>query len=217
MSLAFCAHELNLLRNSSHETRLQNFCAKINANPLALGDFLLNLAFLEHHGMLRLVDISRTRNFDERVLTHLFDEARHALYFLKKANQVAKKSYSMNEAQNIKSTIAFFNRLYVTAQQTLGIRVTPDMKWVQVAPVYFLVVYAVELRAIQFFGSLSVATKKYDWSVNFDVLLDDEEGHLAMIKKQIDELHLNSDQIDKYLQREDRFFGYYLSGLENSR
>lgn len=136
--------------------------------------FMNTLSMLEHLGSYKIMATQHGAGIDEPTLRHLADETRHAFFFKRQAERVAKRSlaYRGEDMLAAASALMYFRRLESKIHGAFPVNVHPRT-------VYLYMSLMVELRAIWFYRRYQRALKKGVFPLSLETLMAEEIGHLT--------------------------------------
>ncbi len=133
------------------------------------------LSMLEHMGSRKIMVSQMNRTLTEDVLKHLAEEARHAYFFKRQAERIAKKSLDGYAEENTMSRVPalmYFGRL--DAGISAQVAEEEAYPWVSLI---------IELRACWLYGIYNDVLAGSDIKLSLKSLLAEEDMHLAEMFK----------------------------------
>ena len=166
---------------------IQDFLEKIISCPKLHGLWLNTLSFLEYMGTRKMAKALPQGIFDETLLDHLSEEARHSLYFKKLANRVTKESFCFQNEELLAGEAArtYFQRLDKKAQSISGGKTFLN---------YILTTWLIEQRAVLVYTIYNQLLLQKKFSFSLSSLLKEEVGHLIHVKNSIREFNFNYEK-----------------------
>lgn len=162
-------------------TRVRRLLHDICGNPAVHARFLNTLSLLEHAGSRKIM-LSQSRpgaSLDHETLKHLAEETRHAYFFRRAAEAVARRKLDYSENDLLAGAHA---RLYMGR---LDAFITRSVR----GPLaYLYMTLVVELRATWFYNLYQDVLKELEQPINLKGLLAEEKRHLEGISMQLSAL-----------------------------
>ncbi|MBI4422307.1 MAG: hypothetical protein HY554_01185 [Elusimicrobia bacterium] len=142
------------------------------ARPQAHARFLNTLSLLEHIGSRKILLSRGASPLGEGELRHLAEEARHALFFRRAAERVARRpmGYGAEDLLSPSAARMYMGRLDAEVARRLG----PD-----IGQAYRYVTLAVELRALWFYRLYERVLREAGEALTLAGILREENGHLS--------------------------------------
>lgn len=159
--------------NKPHEAPVRAFLTRLVNDPENHAKFLNMLAMLEHMGSRKIM-VSQTKPgvvMSQETLQHLAEEARHAYFFKRHAERVAKKEMPGWTEENVMARVPalmYFGRMDAGISKTVG-----DEQ------AYGWVSLIIELRACWLYGIYNDVVQAENVHLPLGGLLAEEDGHLA--------------------------------------
>lgn len=180
------------------------------------GKWLNSLSMMENTGARKISRFEHPITTDIIILKHAAEEARHA-YILKK--QIGKlpgitcPDYTYPYLLAPVESHQYLHQLDVDAcrylKETMGLS-GRDLKH----GAYLLVTYAIEVRADMLYGIYQDALTQYGSKVNVKAIILEEEGHLAEMRRMLQEFHPRWEEIAAGICAvEERLFTTWLNAL----
>lgn len=159
--------------NAQHETPMREFLRSVVRAPDTHARFMNMLSMLEHMGSRKIMvsQMNDHRNMTEDMLKHLAEEARHAYFFKRQAERMAKKSLDGYTDENTFCRIPaamYFGRL------DAGLA-----KQVPAKEAYPWTSLIIELRACWVYAMYQQILEEEKISISLKSLLAEEDMHLA--------------------------------------
>jgi rubrerythrin len=185
------------------------FCAE----PAAHARFMNTLSLMEHIGSRKIMATQHGDDLDQPTLKHLAEETRHAFFFKRQAERVAKRRLSYGGEELVAPAAArmYFQRLEAAIDRAL--RDGADRR-----AVYLYTSMIVEFRAVWAYRMYQDALARAGLSVSLKSLLAEEEGHLAEMAGRLDDLGAFSpEQVRAFCAEERRLFERLIAALADSQ
>lgn len=184
-------------KNAPYEGRVRAFLTTIVENKPLHAKFLNMLSMLEHLGSRKIMLSQMNRTLTEDSLKHLAEEARHAYFFKRNAERVAKKSLDGWSDENTMCRIPaamYFGRMDAGITRDVG--ADNAYGWVSLI---------IELRACWLYAIYQNVLEKSSDHMSLKSLLAEEDMHLAemfgMCGKDYDKLKkLSSLETDLFIK-----------------
>jgi hypothetical protein len=157
--------------NAQHEAPVRKFLTRILQNPETHSKFLNMLSMLEHMGSRKIMLSQMDKMMTEDTLKHLAEEARHAYFFKRQAERIAKRALDGFTNDNAMSRIPaamYFGRM----DAGISKRVAP-------ADSYPWVSLIIEFRACWLYAIYQDVLQDSTVSISLKSLLAEEDMHLA--------------------------------------
>lgn len=157
--------------NARFEARVRNLLTEIVENKPKHALFLNMLSMLEHLGSRKIMLSQMNRTLTEDALKHLAEEARHAYFFKRHAERVAKRALDGWTDENTMCRIPaamYFGRLDAGISREVG----DDAA-------YGWVSLIIELRACWLYAIYQDVLEKSSDHMSLKSLLAEEDMHLA--------------------------------------
>ncbi len=172
--------------------------------------FLNTLALMEHIGSRKIM-VSQTRGgLDQEVLKHLAEEARHAYFFKRAAEGMARRALPFDNASAIcpASAKMYFGRLDASIEDALGPVTSSEVP-------YLYVSLTIELRAIWTYRLYQQALVASGAALSLKGILAEEELHLQQMLDRLEELGADpARQVPAFARLEDRLFRNFWAQLD---
>jgi hypothetical protein len=169
--------------NARHEAPVRDFLAAIVRDEPQHARFMNMLSMLEHLGSRKIMVSQMNRILTEDSLKHLAEEARHAYFFKRQAERVAKKPLDGYTDENTMARIPaamYFGRLdagitKAVVKDVYGGRTQADPD----NQVYPWVSMIIELRACWLYHIYHQVLEEAKVHISLKSLLAEEDLHLA--------------------------------------
>ena len=158
-------------KNAPYEARVKSFLESIVENKPQHAKFLNMLSMLEHMGSRKIMLSQMNRTLTEDALKHLAEEARHAYFFKRHAERVAKKALDGWTDENTMCRIPaamYFGRMDAGISKNVGDEAA-----------YGWVSLIIELRACWLYAIYQKVLEKSSDHMSLKSLLAEEDMHLA--------------------------------------
>jgi hypothetical protein len=174
--------------------------------------FLNTLSLMEHIGSRKIM-VSQTRGpLGQEILKHLAEETRHAYFFKRAAESLARRPLEFDDADAIRPASArmYFGRLDASIDDTLG----PD---VHIEVPYLYVSLTIELRAIWTYRLYHEVLTAHPAALSLRSVLAEEELHLEQMTHRLRELGAEPEaRVPGFAGIEDRLFRHLWSVLDGA-
>jgi hypothetical protein len=174
--------------------------------------FLNTLSLMEHIGSRKIM-VSQTRGpLGQEILKHLAEETRHAYFFKRAAESLARRPLEFDDADAIRPASArmYFGRLDASIDDTLG----PD---VHIEVPYLYVSLTIELRAIWTYRLYHEVLTAHPAALSLRSVLAEEELHLEQMTHRLRELGAEPEaRVPGFAGIEDRLFRHLWAALESA-
>ncbi len=183
------------------------------SDPLSHAKWLNTLSYLENCGARKIARSEHPQNVSKQMLKHAAEEFRHAFYL---KQQITTRlgfflpSYHLNAIWGGVDTLRYLNRLEAKIHRLV------DLSCSQQA-VYFLVTYAIELRASEVYPLYQDLLNQWKSPVSVRSILLDEKGHLEEMQAQITSLDIDEKIIASACQIEGTLCQGWLKKLQGNR
>ena len=199
--------------NARHEAPVRDFLTAIVQNPPAHARYMNMLSMLEHMGSRKIMvsQMKRQDTLTEDTLKHLAEEARHAYFFKRQAERVAKKSLDGYVDENTMARVPalmYFGRLdagiaaRVADRQDLQNQAYP---WVSLI---------IELRACWLYHIYHQVLEAAKVHISLKSLLAEEDMHLAEMFEMVGE---NTELLRALSAYETELFAKLWSQMDHSK
>lgn len=172
--------------------------------------FLNTLSMMEHIGSRKIM-VSQTEGpLGREILKHLAEETRHAFFFKKAAETLARRTLEYDDSETLcpASARMYFGRLDAGIAQALG----PDA---HVEVPYLYVSLTIELRAIWTYRFYQQALATQPNGLSLKSVLAEEELHLSQMLNRLQDLGANPEAwVSSFACLEDRLFRTFWAALE---
>jgi hypothetical protein len=177
--------------------RLEAICADVEVHAR----FLNTLSLLEHIGSRKIM-LARGAAPDGRMLQHLAEETRHAFFFKRTAEKLARRSLDYSQASTLAGTAA---RFYMGR---LDARITSALPSGNDALPYLYISLVIEDRAIWAYRIYQLVLDEADCGVSLKPMLAEEKLHLDAMLHQIERQDIQAGE------RIPRFYAFEHAGFE---
>jgi hypothetical protein len=157
--------------NARLEQPVRGFLDRIIRTPGEHARFMNMLSMLEHMGSRKIMVSQMNKTLTEDILKHLAEEARHAYFFKRQAERIAKKpldGYTNDNTMALVSARMYFGRL--DAGITQRVKGEDAYPWVSLI---------IELRACWLYAIYQEALQASGMQLSLKSLLAEEDMHLA--------------------------------------
>ena len=178
------------LENKNLDATIKTFLKKIVLDSKLHARFLNTLSFLEYIGTRKIIKSQPSSYFNEELLEHLNEEARHSLFFKRLAQKQSKKimGFTPNEMLLKKESENYFQNL---DQKSKELAANPFMN-------YLYTTWSVEIRALHVYSIYNNILKDNSFSFSLRSVLKEEQSHLEYVE----ELGVNKNPIHKKILKE---------------
>jgi hypothetical protein len=181
-------------------------------HPREHARFLNTLSLMEHIGSRKIM-ASQTRGpLGRDVLKHLAEETRHAFFFKKAAESLAREPLEYREQETIRPASAriYFGRLDAAIAARLG-------PGTHVEVPYLYVSLTVELRAIWTYRLYHSVLEERPSGLSLKSILAEEELHLEQMQQRLQQLDAApAMHVPAFARLEDRLFRTLWSALDGA-
>ncbi len=190
--------------NKQHEAPVREFLSRIVEEPEAHSKFMNMLSMLEHMGSRKIMvsQMNRQHDLTEDTLKHLAEEARHAYFFKRQAERIAKRPLDGYREENTMCRVPalmYFGRLDAgIAKQVLQGKEDTENQ------VYPWVSMIIELRACWLYHIYHEVLEQSSVTLSLKSLLAEEDQHLAEMFEMVGE---NTDLLTQLSAYETELFG----------
>lgn len=157
--------------NRRLEEPVKNFLREIVTAPEIHAQFMNMLSMLEHMGSRKIMVSQMNRPMSEDTLKHLAEEARHAYFFKRQAERMAKRPLTGYADENTFCRVPaamYFGRLDAGISRAIGD--DDPYPWVSLI---------IELRACWLYAIYHEVLEQEKISISLKSLLAEEDMHLA--------------------------------------
>lgn len=141
--------------------------------------FANTLSMLEHIGSRKIMVTQQARDIGQTTLKHIAEEARHAFFFKRRAEEIAKRA--LRPAELVAPAAA---RMYFQRLETAIVRSGP--RFVHARTNYLLTSMVIEFRAVWFYEIYQAALTAAGSSMSLKSLLAEERSHLTEMAAGVD-------------------------------
>jgi hypothetical protein len=170
--------------------------------PAEHARFLNTLALMEHIGSRKIM-VSQTRgSLGREILKHLAEETRHAYFFKRAAESLARRPLQFDETDALRPASArmYFGRLDATVGDALGANSHVEVPYLYVSLI-------VELRAIWTYRLYQEVLTEGSAGLSLKSVLAEEELHLEQMTCRLRELGTDPEaRVPRFARIEDRLF-----------
>lgn len=182
-------------------------------HPAEHARFLNTLALLEHIGSRKIM-VSQTRGpLGQETLKHLAEETRHAFFFKRAAEGLARRELRFDDTDAIRPISAqmYIGRLDAAIGHALdGADVVAEVP-------YLYVSLTIELRAIWTYRLYHDLLSERGNPLSLKSVLAEEELHLEQMVRRLGELNAQPEaRLPAFARIEDRLFRSFWSVLEDA-
>lgn len=174
--------------------------------------FLNTLSMMEHIGSRKIM-VSQTEGpLGREILKHLAEETRHAFFFKKAAETLARRTLEYDAAETLSPASArmYFGRLDANIAAELGSDVDVEIPYLYVSLI-------VELRAIWTYRLYQEALAARSGSLSLKSILAEEELHLTQMLERLQALGAKPERyVAEFARMEDGLFRKLWAALETA-
>lgn len=181
-------------------------------HPKEHARFLNTLSLMEHIGSRKIMASQSCGPLGCDVLKHLAEETRHAFFFKKAAETLAREALEYGEQQTIRPASArmYFGRLDAAIAANLGSETHVEIPYLYVSLI-------VELRAIWTYRLYHSVLEERPGGLSLKSVLAEEELHLEQMQRRLQELHAApAVRIPVFARLEDRLFRTLWHALDDA-
>ena len=151
----------------------------IVGNPTVHAKWLNTLSYLEHIGSRKIIKSQDSTTLDERLLSHIAEEARHA-HFFKRLSLKLKPDYCISYAPDyLLAGEAATTYLQELDHQIAASLNTEFKETVSPRLTYFYVSHTIETRALTLFTTYKETLDEVAINLPIQTVIHDEHGHLS--------------------------------------
>jgi hypothetical protein len=180
--------------------------------PAEHARFLNTLALMEHIGSRKIM-VSQTRGpLGQDILKHLAEETRHAYFFKRAAESLARRPLRFDDTDAIRPASArmYFGRLDATIDDALGANAHVEVPYLYVSLI-------IELRAIWFYRLYQDVLSERGANLSLKSVLAEEELHLEQMTRRLRDLGAAPEaRVPGFTRIEDRLFRHFWSVVEGA-
>ncbi len=187
-------------------SRLTAFCAQ----PLMHARFLNTLSLLEHIGSRKIMASQGRAAWDSGMLKHMAEETRHAFFFKRLAEKLARRplDYSAGDTLAGASAKAYMGRL--DADVTRETERTGELP-------YLCMSLIVELRAVWLYRLYQAVLEEHAPGLSLKSVLAEEDLHLSAMSARLSKVDSNAvTRIAAFSTTEDARFRTFWSAIGHS-
>lgn len=157
-------------------TRLRAFCA----DPDAHVRFLNMLSLMEHIGSRKIMASQAHGALGCEVLKHLAEEARHAFFFKRQAEKVARRplGYAAAETMAVGAARMYLGRLDAGIKRQIGRPAHPEIPYLYASMI-------IEVRAVWAYGLYQAVLDETGTALSLKSLMAEEELHLPQMTERL--------------------------------
>lgn len=178
--------------------------------PATHARFLNSLSLLEHMGGYKIMATQHGPAISQSTLKHIAEEARHAFFFKRKAEQVAGRplAYAAADLLSPAAARAYFQRLEANVKAAFA----PD---VDRQLIYLHMSLVVEFRAVWSYRLYQRELEQASAMLSLKGLLAEEEGHMGDVTRRIAAIgELDFDRMIGFCAIERRLFERMIDGFD---
>lgn len=189
---------------------------KIISSPLLHAKWLNTLSFLENCGARQIAACEHPTLVKEEMLKHAAEEFRHAHHLKKQIRKLQSTSfedYSLSSILGGFSTLHYLSRLNVlTSRYLKKFFYAQDLK----KAAYFLVTYAIELRAEKIYPEYDRLLKKHPAKISVKSILLEEKEHLEEMVRALTSLPSGERHAKEVCRIEENLYNSWITQLNKS-
>ncbi|TWB56070.1 hypothetical protein [Nitrospirillum viridazoti] len=193
--------------------RVQAFLADVLRTPVSHARFMNELSLMEHMGSNKIMATQHGAGMDLPTLKHLAEEARHAFFFKRHAEGVARRPLDYVQADLLSPAAGrlYFQKLDIAVEQALAGE-PPRSK-----VLYLHMSLIVEFRAVWFYHLYEAALRQAGSKISLKSLLAEEQSHLSDMAERLGALGAwDPARLARMCQAETALFGILLGRLERA-
>ncbi|TWB42655.1 hypothetical protein [Nitrospirillum pindoramense] len=193
--------------------RVRAFLSNVLRTPLSHARFMNELSLMEHMGSNKIMATQHGPGMDLPTLKHLAEEARHAFFFKRQAEAVARRPLDYVQADLLSPAAGrlYFQKLDIGVEQALAGE-PPRSK-----VLYLHVSLIVEFRAVWFYHLYETALRQTGSRISLKSLLAEEQGHLGDMADRLKALGAwDPVRLGRMCALETALFGTLLGRLERA-
>ena len=180
--------------------------------PAEHARFLNTLALMEHIGSRKIMASQTHGPLGQEILKHLAEETRHAYFFKRAAEKLARRALQFDELDAIRPASArmYFGRLDATIADALGANAHIEVPYLYVSLI-------IELRAIWTYRLYQDVLSERSAGLSLKSVLAEEELHLAQMARRLRQLDAQPEvRVPGFACIEDRLFRRLWAGLDGT-
>ncbi len=156
--------------------RLAYFCAE----PMAHVRFLNMLSLMEHIGSRKIMASQTGGALGREVLKHLAEEARHAFFFKRQAERVARRplDYAATNTMAVGAARMYLGRLDAGIKRVLGPVAHAEIPYLYASMI-------IEVRAVWAYGLYQAVLNEQRSPLSLKSLMAEEELHLPQMTERL--------------------------------
>ncbi|MEC4589434.1 MULTISPECIES: hypothetical protein [Nitrospirillum] len=193
--------------------RVRAFLADVLRTPASHARFMNELSLMEHMGSNKIMATQHGAGMDLPTLKHLAEEARHAFFFKRHAEGVARRPLDYVQADLLSPAAGrlYFQKLDIAVEQALAGE-PPRSK-----VLYLHMSLIVEFRAVWFYHLYETALRGAGSKISLKSLLAEEQGHLSDMATRLGALGAwEPARLAAMCRAETALFGTLLGRLERA-
>ena len=186
--------------------RLTAFCAQ----PAGHARFLNMLSLMEHIGSRKIMLSQQRAELAQRTLRHLAEETRHAYFFKRLAEKLARRPLGYGEAETIAPASArgYMGRLDATITERLSAG-APELP-------YLYMSLMIELRAVWLYRLYQEILDQQKTGIGLKSVLAEEGLHLDSMLARLHEMDQDaSRRMEEFISLEDERFRTLWRAIES--
>lgn len=180
--------------------------------PTEHARFLNTLSLMEHIGSRKIMVSQASGPLGRDVLKHLAEETRHAFFFKRAAETLARRPLEYGNEETIRPAAArmYFGRLDAAIAAALGSDTHVEVPYLYVSLI-------VELRAIWTYRLYQSVLEERAGGLSLKSVLAEEELHLEQMQARLDQLSADpAERVPAFAGTEDRLFRSLWSALDGA-
>lgn len=196
--------------------KLTALLKKIIRDEVLHAKWLNTLSYLENCGARKIAACEHPTLVKEEMLKHASEEFRHSHYLKKQIRKVSLlelPTFSITSILGGMKTIQYLNKLDLLTSQFLIKDCFLD-KYEAKKIAYFLVTYAIELRAQEFYPAYEQVLREHNSKVYVKSIILEEDEHLEEMQKGIANLPSGLEYAKKVCSFEHSLFKDWIDSLE---
>jgi hypothetical protein len=190
------------------QQRLHWFCA----HPVAHASFLNTLSLMEHIGSRKIMTSQSGIHLSHGTLKHLAEETRHAFFFKREAEKLARRDLDYGAANTIGGAFAraYMGRLDAAIARDVEDTAEPALPYLYMSLI-------VELRAVWLYRLYQAVLAERRSGITLKSVLAEEELHLAAMLARLSALdeHVAS-RVERFCVLENARFHALWDAIEES-
>jgi hypothetical protein len=174
--------------------------------------FLNTLALMEHIGSRKIM-VSQSRGpLSRDILKHLAEETRHAYFFKRAAENLARRRLAFDDTDTVcpASARMYLGRIDASIDDALGPATHIEVPYLYVSLI-------IELRAIWFYRLYQAVLSEQGANLSLKSVLAEEEVHLEQMTHRLRDLSAAPEtRVPSFARTEDRLFRHFWSVVEGA-